>query len=323
MPVVARFRNGRYEQMSSETMMRLYDTIVPGWQEAPLHRGERLILCPLHADHEPSLRINQSKLTWHCFPCAEGGGAWDLAKRVLGQERARVALAGSSHLAPTQCSRPIQRLGGAPLPHEVQELGPVPGGWADALIRDGRIHSYGTLPVAGMCLVQLRWRNRSTGHLGQPQECIGFHGLASIPKVWTLNGDLHVKKKLNTGPADLIVSPTIAEPDGEPIDALWDTEGESDFVAALEAGLVHVLTGTTGAQSLAAHERHRDYLHRLRIGHAYVVRDADNAGMAGARRAAEWWASLGVRAQIVPPLGPPGSKADLRDFLFGRRRNMA
>ena len=120
--------------------------------------------------------------------------------------------------------------------------------------------------------------------------------------------------KLNIGPSDILASPTIEEPDGEPIPRLWDLEGESDFIAGLEAGLVHVLTTTTGAKCLRGHERHRERLQRLPIREVCVVRDLDKAGEEGAKKAARWWSELGVSARIVRLPGEMGSKRDLRNF---------
>ena len=41
-------------------------------------------LCPLHSDHEPSLRINlkDGKWLWFCHPCDTGGNAFELLKRL-------------------------------------------------------------------------------------------------------------------------------------------------------------------------------------------------------------------------------------------------
>lgn len=52
----------------------------------PKGRGEEVrVLCPFHADEEPSLRLNTKKDVYFCFVCDEGGDAIDLfrkAKRV-------------------------------------------------------------------------------------------------------------------------------------------------------------------------------------------------------------------------------------------------
>jgi len=35
--------------------------------------GEPRVLCPLHDDHRPSLRLNVERGLWYCDPCATGG----------------------------------------------------------------------------------------------------------------------------------------------------------------------------------------------------------------------------------------------------------
>jgi len=45
--------------------------------------GEPRVLCPLHDDHDPSLRLNLEKNAWYCDVCGQGGDAielWKLAR---------------------------------------------------------------------------------------------------------------------------------------------------------------------------------------------------------------------------------------------------
>ncbi len=63
----------------------LLDELLPGWRGAPLASGEHMLRCPFHDDNKPSLRLKPSTLAWFCFPCGEGGGVWDLARRMLGE----------------------------------------------------------------------------------------------------------------------------------------------------------------------------------------------------------------------------------------------
>ena len=45
-----------------------------GWQQArPIGFGRFLGLCPLHADHEPSLLVDPHKNLFHCYGCRRGG----------------------------------------------------------------------------------------------------------------------------------------------------------------------------------------------------------------------------------------------------------
>jgi hypothetical protein len=45
---------------------------------------EELFLCPLHDDHNPSLRVDPHKGLWYCDPCALGGDVVELARRAWG-----------------------------------------------------------------------------------------------------------------------------------------------------------------------------------------------------------------------------------------------
>lgn len=40
--------------------------------------GEPRVLCPLHDDHDPSLRLDTDRGLWFCDPCGEGGDLIDL-----------------------------------------------------------------------------------------------------------------------------------------------------------------------------------------------------------------------------------------------------
>lgn len=46
--------------------------------------GEPRILCPLHDDSTPSLRLNLSDGLWYCDPCGIGGDGIELWRRVRG-----------------------------------------------------------------------------------------------------------------------------------------------------------------------------------------------------------------------------------------------
>jgi hypothetical protein len=57
-------------------------------------RGQEVYFeCPLHDDHDPSLRVNAGSGLWFCDPCAEGGDAITLAQRCWQIERADEAAA--------------------------------------------------------------------------------------------------------------------------------------------------------------------------------------------------------------------------------------
>lgn len=48
--------------------------------------GEPRVLCPLHDDHEPSLRLREVDGLWYCDPCAQGGDGIQLAMEALGMD---------------------------------------------------------------------------------------------------------------------------------------------------------------------------------------------------------------------------------------------
>jgi hypothetical protein len=48
-----------------------------------------------------------------------------------------------------------------------------------------------------------------------------------------------------------------------------------------------------------------------------VVRDLDDPGRAGARKAAEWWLAAGVPVRVLELPAELGPGGDVRDFLIG------
>jgi hypothetical protein len=46
--------------------------------------AEIAFVCPLHDDHEPSLRVDPERGVWYCDPCAVGGDVVELARRAWG-----------------------------------------------------------------------------------------------------------------------------------------------------------------------------------------------------------------------------------------------
>jgi hypothetical protein len=78
--------------MNADTIRAIYDEVLPGRRDAPLVGGNRSVTCPLHEDHNPSLDLDEEKLVWTCRAGCDGGGAVDLAGRVLGEERTKQLL---------------------------------------------------------------------------------------------------------------------------------------------------------------------------------------------------------------------------------------
>lgn len=48
------------------------------WRPGP---GNQKVLCPVHAETEPSCSVNVDKGLWRCFSCGEEGDAWTLIMR--------------------------------------------------------------------------------------------------------------------------------------------------------------------------------------------------------------------------------------------------
>jgi DNA primase len=63
-------------------------------------RGREIAFrCPLHDDHNPSLRVDPERGVWFCDPCLRGGDVVELARLVWGYEErdAHVAAANLLH----------------------------------------------------------------------------------------------------------------------------------------------------------------------------------------------------------------------------------
>ena len=75
--------------MRPEDARAIYDKLCPGWRDAKLVSGERIVSAPYREDRHPSLHIHEEKLTWIDRTTGEGGGAFAFAVRVLGEPEAR------------------------------------------------------------------------------------------------------------------------------------------------------------------------------------------------------------------------------------------
>ena len=127
----------------------------------------------------------------------------------------------------------------------------------------------------------------------------------SLTGAWGLNGDGALRvddvgklERKNAGPISLMVSPELRGHDPREIIRLWDVEGESDLVACLDAGMVHVISGTGGASCLKGHDSCENWLLSLRPEEVAVVGDLDDAGQKGAEKRAQWWLNRGVPVRI-------------------------
>jgi hypothetical protein len=298
--------------MTPEFACAIFDRLLPGWREAPLVSGQRRILCSLHADTRPSLDIDDGRGVWICRAGCGGGGAIELARRMLGDEETRTLLRelGTEHSA----SEP-KRL--RPTTGRVDVVGPPTERQVAALVRTRRVVSAGDLTSIGAVSVRV-WDD----------EWIGVPTLAGGWKLWAVdesgrprldNGKL---VRRNVGPASLVTSPAVRAAMTERraiAHRLWDVEGESDLLSLVACNAEALaITATVGAGSLAGHDRHRDALEALAPADVIVVRDRDHAGTEGARKAVAWWRALGVRVRVIKLPNELGDGGDLRDFLLGR-----
>jgi hypothetical protein len=61
-----------------------------------VRRGrETFFRCPLHDDHDPSLRVDPGKGVWFCDPCLRGGDVVELARLAWGYDQRDAHIAAS------------------------------------------------------------------------------------------------------------------------------------------------------------------------------------------------------------------------------------
>jgi len=73
--------NGTYQAWEDADLVAEVEMIIGPLQK----RGREYVgRCPFHEDRTPSLRVNAEKKTWHCFPCARGGGVVAWRKAIEG-----------------------------------------------------------------------------------------------------------------------------------------------------------------------------------------------------------------------------------------------
>ena len=306
--------------MNPEIAEAIYDHVVPEWRDAPIRNGHRRVCAPYRDDKHPSLDIHEDTLTWYDRGISEGGGAHDLARRVLSDEKTRQLMRQLGDDKNQTESRPTAKSARNPISRPpadpVEIIGPVTSAQIAKLKRNRRLVESDTLDHIGAKMVH--WYNK---------DWIGFPTLADDSwKLWGLsrNGnprrdDRGKLERKNAGPVSLVVSPPLRENNPGTLHRLWDVEGESDFLACIDAGIDHVIATTGGAGTLSAHNLHTDWLTELRPAKVVVVRDLDDPGREGAGKACDWWRSQGVAVRILALPESLGKGGDLRDFLNGRR----
>jgi hypothetical protein len=299
--------------MTADLAAAVFDRLLPGWREAPVVSGNRRVRALYRDDRHASLDIHPGKGTWFDRGTAEGGGAFDLARKILGEEAARRMLAEIEGRgpAPQAPRREPRRAQASAMP---QVLGPPTSAQVAALRRTKRVTDDATLNRVGAKLV--RWAGA---------EWLALPNLAGGWKCWGLDRSgrprLDEGGKLarrNAGPVSLLVSPDLRSRNGAPLARLFDVEGESDALACVDQGMRAIVASTGGAGTLKGHEQHAEWLDSLEPAEVVVVGDLDAPGRDGANRRADWWRSRGVAVRVpsLPEtLGPGG---DVRDFLLGR-----
>ncbi len=307
--------------MNAATTSAIYDVILPGWREATRNGKNRRVCAPYRDDKNPSLDVHETKLTWFDRGIGEGGGAVDLARRVLGEEGARSLLRElgdkQEDHAPTTAAPKLKP--------QVEVMSGATSAQIAALKRSRRLRDGATLDRIGAKTLRVRWPEDDGGW----QSWTVWVGLPTLVeggfKLWALNKNgiprLDDRGKLiqrNVGPVSFFLSPAAHQRNGGTIQRLFDVEGESDAIACIDSGVPHVVASSGGAGSLAAHERHREFLLALEPDEVVVIRDLDDAGRAGAAKVAEWWLAQGITVRIVELPEELGDKGDLRDFLNGR-----
>ena len=258
--------------------------------------------CPAHTDRKPSLSLSEGsdgRVLLNCF----AGCSIENVLRALGLHMHD--LFAETERDPHHLKRGENTV--------VQVLGDPTYEQTRSLIRSCRLCNAAGLELLGAKLIAA-WG----------EEWIGFPTLAGGWKLWAVDSEGRPQledgklKKRNVGSGSLIASSRLREARRERISRLFDVEGESDLLAAMEAGLAHVITSTVGAESLAGHDRHERFLADLNAEEVVIVRDLDQAGLAGAEKAASWWRARRVPVRILVLPDALGEKGDLRDYLNGR-----
>jgi hypothetical protein len=194
--------------MKAAVQDALLDAALPGWSLARLVSGQREVQCPsgTHKDRHPSFHVDPEKRVGICRACGFGGGAYEIAKQVLGEERAREIIRsfddGTMRANGSRGSRRIDDRE----PTKVETLGPVMDAQRAALARTRRIRDEKTIESMGIDHVRA-W----------DAEWIRIPALA-VAKLWAVNADGRARRdkrgkltRHNVGPGSLVCSPALRE----------------------------------------------------------------------------------------------------------------
>ena len=160
--------------MTPDLAAAVYDALLGReWRESRLVSGNRRVRCPLHEDAHPSLDVHPEKLGWVCRAGCGGGGAFDFAVRLRGEEGARALLRELEGGAPSAAGHAQEPKGVAP---SVEVLSPPTSTQIAALQRTRRLCDAHALERIGARLLRV-WG----------EEWLGIPNLASGWKCWALN----------------------------------------------------------------------------------------------------------------------------------------
>lgn len=254
--------------------------------------------CPFHKDDDPSFSINIKTGLWYCHACGEKGNPISLYMRIRGVEF-RAA---------------------------VEELGEIYGVPASAPAARWRAAHQRTLTPQHVTLwEQQLWKNTEKlqwlrEHRGYTDETIkafhlGWNGEHYTIPVYDEQGRLDNVRIYNPGHKPKFRWFKPAEPNLWPLSNLQYSdillcEGEPDCILANQLGF-HAITGTAGAGTFRP-----DWAAKLAGKKIVICYDIDEAGQAGAERAAEVIAREAAEIRIIqlPITNPPNG--DLTDYIL-------
>lgn len=264
--------------------------------------------CPFHSDRSPSFTIFSGGLRFHCFGCGASGDVLDFVQRSQGVSlRDAAAMLGCDNL-PTVAVAPLPVDDGEDRSEEAKAIWdsalPAPGTLAETYLRSRAI----TIPVPDTIrFARLRYGKGGPEHPALVAVVVSVDGgIIGIQRTYLAadgNGKLAVTKpKLSlgrvSGGAIRLAPPTAS---------LVVCEGLEDSLT-LQQELGVAVWCAAGASMLPA-MRFPDLVDSVAIGG-----DADDAGRASARKAAEAFALRGIASRVFFPI----DAKDFNDELRGR-----
>jgi hypothetical protein len=259
-------------------------------------------LCPFHADHHPSLRVNVQKQQWYCDPCGKGG---DVFKWVMERDRLTFGEAARKLAA---------RVGIAVEPEPQHQTGKDAGPVTLPVMDDKTAAS-----VAGRLGVKVETIRAliAEGSLGYDKRKRAVAFGCQTPDGQLIA--LHLRGKRPDGERWFSWQPEGCGaqlwrlPVAVHAGRIIVTEGETDAIEAVDAGIEadgFAVIAKTGAGIFPD-----DAVPVMKGKTMYVIPDHDQAGRDGAAKTAAKLSAAGVAVRIVTLPEMPDGKKDLRDWL--------